>query len=51
MLTEKSLCEKTNKRRHSVVSKKLKYAELDSNDEDKDDDEDDDSENKCKYSI
>lgn len=30
VLTEMSFCEKNNKRRHSMISKKSKYAEVDS---------------------
>lgn len=38
------LTEMSNKRRHSMISKKSKYTEVGS-----DDDEDDDSDNECKY--
>lgn len=42
MLTDASFCEKTNKRRHSMISKKSKYVEVDSNeDEDGGSDSDD----------
>uniref|UniRef100_A0A3Q1ETJ2 Nipped-B protein n=1 Tax=Acanthochromis polyacanthus TaxID=80966 RepID=A0A3Q1ETJ2_9TELE len=37
ILTESSFCERTNKRRHSLISKKSKYAELDSSEDDNSD--------------
>uniref|UniRef100_A0AAX7ULM2 Nipped-B protein n=1 Tax=Astatotilapia calliptera TaxID=8154 RepID=A0AAX7ULM2_ASTCA len=44
-----SFCERTNKRSHSMISKRSKYAELASDDDqDKDDDEDSDNEKKKK---
>lgn len=43
-------CEKTNKRRHSMISKSSKYAEVDSDEDDNDDDDDEpDSDKECEY--
>lgn len=47
VLTEMSFCEKNNKRRHSIISKRSKYAEVDS----EEDDVDDDSNDYCEYYI
>lgn len=44
VLTEMSLCEKTNKRRHSMISKKSMYADADS-----EEDDNDDSDDECEY--
>ncbi len=44
VLAETSFCEKTNKRKHSMISKRSKYAELDSSEDDEDD-----SDNECQY--
>lgn len=47
VLADMPYCEKTNKRKHSMISKKSKYAEVDS-DEDKDEDvENSDSDSNC----
>ncbi|XP_067339450.1 nipped-B-like protein B isoform X2 [Channa argus] len=40
-MREMSFCERTNKRRHSVISKSSKYAEVDSEEEDEPEDNDD----------
>lgn len=52
VFTEMSLCEGINKRKHSMISKRSKYAEVDSDedeDKDKDEDDDDSSDNECQY--
>lgn len=50
VFTEMSLCEGIKKRKHSMISKRSKYAEVDSDeDEDKDEDDDDSSDNECQY--
>lgn len=48
VLADVSYCEKTNKRKHSMISKKSKYAEANSDeDEDGDEDKDSDSDSNC----
>ena len=44
VLTEMVFCEKTNKRKHSMINKKSKYTEVD-----EDDENNDDSDNECQY--
>lgn len=46
VLTEMSFCERNNKRRHSMISKKSKYAEVESEEAD---DDDDDSNDYCEH--
>lgn len=47
VLTEMVFCEKTHKRKHSMISKKSKYTEVDEDEDDENDD--DDSDNECQY--
>lgn len=46
MLTEMSFCERNNKRKHSMISKRSKYTAVDSEEEENDDD---DSHDKCEH--
>uniref|UniRef100_A0A3Q3M6J1 Nipped-B protein n=1 Tax=Mastacembelus armatus TaxID=205130 RepID=A0A3Q3M6J1_9TELE len=46
VVTEMAFCERTNKRRHSMVSKRSKYTEVDSDEDD--DDDDSDNKKRCK---
>lgn len=46
VFTEMSLCEGINKRKHSMISKRSKYAKVDS---DEDEDDDDSSDNERQY--
>ena len=47
VFTEMSSAEKTNKRNHSLISKKSKYAESDDDEEDDKEEDEDYSENEC----
>lgn len=54
VFAEMSFCEGIKKRKHSMISKRSKYAEVDSDEEEEEDDDEDDgddSDNECQYLI